>query len=68
MIQVKFLTKKTYATRDSAIKAIEKKFISPLAADLRYFIHQNEQGRYLPVFIGEAAVQAGVHFHFSVVA
>lgn len=65
MTEVKFMTKKTYATRENARKAAEAKFGM---TELRYFIHTNEEGRYLPVFLGEVAVQAGVHFDFSVVA
>lgn len=64
--EVKFLTKKTYATRANARAAVAR--VIPPTTDLRFFIHQNEEGRYLPVFLGEQAVQLGVHFHFSVVA
>jgi hypothetical protein len=54
---------KTYATIDNARKAVAK------AGDekLRHFYMTNEHGRFFPVFIGEAAVQAGVHFRWHVV-
>jgi len=54
---------KTYKTRENAIKAAEKNF-----SDLRYFIHTHTDGRFFPVFIGAAALQNGVHFHFNVIA
>jgi len=57
---------KTYATRDNAIKAVDKKFPA-LHSDLRYFITCTEDGRFFPVFIGHDAVRAGIHFHFCVV-
>lgn len=73
---------KTYASEANAIKAVEKKFplmatAHPAYRDLTYFIHSVRKGgmgtdaedlRYFPVFVGERAVQAQVHFHFNVVA
>lgn len=60
---------KTYATRDNAIKAVEKKFGQRTdMAQCNYFIHTHTDGRFFPVFIGERALQALVHFHFNVVA
>jgi hypothetical protein len=61
---------KTYATRENAIKAVEKK-CGPNhehfgTADVRYVIVQNEAGRYVPLFIGESALNAGMHFSFNV--
>jgi len=64
MIQIQIPTK-TYASAVSAEKAARAKFDS---ADLRYLIACAPDGRFFPVFIGQAAVQAMVHFHFSVVA
>lgn len=55
---------KTYKTRENAIKAAEAKFGND---DLRYFIMTAEDGRFFPVFVGEKAVQAGVHFHFNII-
>lgn len=59
---------KTYATRENAIKAVDKKFgDKEFYANLIYFIHVHTDGRFFPVFVGERAVQAMVHFHFNVV-
>lgn len=54
---------KTYATADNARKAVAKKGFE----GLRHFIMTNEEGRFFPVFVGQAAMQDGVHFHFNVV-
>lgn len=54
---------KSYATRENAIKAVEKKVTNPELANLRYTL---PDGRFVPVFIGMEALQAGVHFHFHV--
>ena len=63
---------KTYASVENAIKAVEKKYPIPGFSDeanLTYFIQREETtGRYFPVFIGERAIRAMVHFHFNVVA
>ena len=59
---------RTYATKANAIKAVEKKYPSPKWDHLTYIIVQDDAGRYFPLFIGERAIQAGVHFHFSVTA
>ena len=61
---VNFEARKTYATRENAVKAVEKLYADK---SLRYFVMTSEDGRFFPVFIGEAAVQAGVHFNFHVV-
>ena len=61
--EIKFELNQTYATKENARKAVAKKNFQ----GFRHFIYQNEEGRYLPVFVGEAAVQAGIHFHFSIV-
>lgn len=64
---------KTYATRENAIKAVEKKgFADTVKVGdqthlLRYIIYTHTDGRFFPVFLGQAAVMAGVHFHFNVV-
>lgn len=57
---------KTYATRENAVKAVEKKFGGEQYAHLTYIIHTHTDGRFFPVFLGERAVQAMVHFHFNV--
>lgn len=58
----------TYATEANAVKAVEKKFPEANNDGLRYFIQRTAEGRFFPVFIGQNAALAGVHFHFSVVA
>ena len=63
---------KTYKTRDNAIKAVEKFFAGKdqhkVYETQTYFIHTHEDGRFFPVFVGERAVQAMLHFHFNVIA
>lgn len=66
---------KTYATPENAVKAVDK-FCSKFEGqrlnevnNLNYFIHREEStGRYFPVFIGERALHAMMHFHFNCVA
>jgi len=58
---------KTYANPENARKALLKKIPVDAMNELRYFIHTNEAGRCFPVFIGEVALQRGIHFHFPVV-
>lgn len=69
---IEFESAKTYATRANAIKAVEAKCGPSLTTGrdpqgLDYFIYTTPAGRYLPVFVGERALQHGVHFHFNVV-
>lgn len=62
---------KTYATRENAVKVVEKKYgVADCAGgtDLHYIICTHTDGRFFPVFIGERAVRRGVHFNFNVVA
>ena len=67
---IKLQANKTYATRENAIKAVDKKFAlsSSTCDELRYFITCTDDGRFFPLFIGQDSVQAGVHWHFNVVA
>ena len=58
---------KTYATRKNAVKAVEESSWANVNG-LEYFIMTGEDGRFFPVFVGERAVQAMVHFRFNVVA
>lgn len=58
---------KTYATEANAIKAVEKRFPESDNDGLRYIIMPTPDGRFYPVFVGNSAVHAGVHFHFHVV-
>lgn len=57
---------KTYATEANAVKAVEKKFPAENNDGLTYIMMRTEGGRFFPVFIGERAIQAMVHFHFHV--
>lgn len=60
---------RTYATAKNAQAAVEKKVPPEIGTHLTYFIaRQESSGRYFPVFVGERALQACMHFHFNVVA
>lgn len=59
---------KSYATEANAIKAVEKKFPESQNDGLTYFLQRTNDGRFFPVFVGERALHAMVHFHFNVVA
>ena len=63
---IKLETTKTYASIKNAIKAVEKKFPESDNDGLTYIMMKTEDNRYYPVFLGERALQAGVHFHFHV--
>lgn len=58
---------KTYATEANAIKAVEKRFPESANDGLRYILQRTPDGQFYPVFVGNSAVHAGVHFHFHVV-
>lgn len=59
---------RTYATRENAQKAVEKKFAGrQFRMNQLYFIATHTDGRFFPVFIGERAVQEMIHFSFNVV-
>lgn len=59
---------KTYATRENAIKAVNKKLSHQGYDNLRYIVYVDPaSGRFFPVFIGQECLQAGIHFHFHVV-
>jgi hypothetical protein len=67
---------KTYASEANAVKAVEKHNFRD-SDNLTYFIQSVRKGgsgtdaedrRYFPVFVGERALHAMVHFHFNVVA
>lgn len=59
---------RSYATEANAVKAVEKKFPADRNDGLTYFLQRTPDNRFFPVFVGERALQAGVHFHFNVVA
>lgn len=60
-------SERTYASEARAVAAAEKRFGSETDG-LRYFIARNAEGRFFPVFIGSAAIDRAVYFHFPVVA
>ena len=64
---LKFEANKTYATEANAVKAVDKKY-SNEDQSLRYFIMQTADGRFFPIFVGDKAIERGVHFDFHVVA
>lgn len=55
---------RSYASEKNVEKAVAK---FKAFEGLRYFIMKTEENRYFPVFIGEVALQNGVHFHFNVI-
>lgn len=70
---INFEPTKTYATRENALKAVAK--VVGVRTEpgrdkdgLEFFVMQNSEGRWFPVFVGERATQAGMHFHFCVVS
>ena len=56
---------KTYASRDNAVKAVERYFSEH--NNLRYIIMKDEEGRYYPVFVGQSALQNFVFTKFPVI-
>lgn len=63
--QFQLVPSKTYATESNVNKVVDKMYGDN--PELRYFIAQTKEGRFFPVFVGQQAAQAGVHFHFNVV-
>jgi hypothetical protein len=63
---------RTYATRENAIKAVEKVFGANEshfgAADVRYVVMQHTDGRWFPMFFGQSALHHNVHHQFAVMA
>jgi hypothetical protein len=63
---------KTYATRENAIKAVQRVFGPDTghfgAADVRYVLIQHDDGRWFPVFFGQSALEHGIHHRFNVMA
>jgi hypothetical protein len=70
---LKLEANKTYATEANAIKAVEK-HISVYQGEgrdtdgLDFIMMQTPEGRWFPVFIGQRALDAGMHFRFNVLA
>jgi hypothetical protein len=53
---------KTYKTADNARAAVTKAGFE----HIRHLILQADNGRFHPLFLGQEAADAGVHFHFCV--
>jgi hypothetical protein len=62
-MQFKIEAPKVYATEENALKAVSRKGFD----HLRFFLMKDDNGKFFPVFVGQQAVQSGVHFHFNVV-
>lgn len=57
---------RTYASEANVLRALDRAGLTR-HADLRFFIMRHDDGRYFPVFVGQSAVDRGVHFHFNVI-
>jgi len=67
--QIKLTPAKTYKTEANAIKAIEAVYgpVNDLNSGLRFVMMTTAEGRFFPIFIGNSAIEEGVHFNFCVV-
>lgn len=63
--EVSYNDVKSYANRKTLEKALVKYFGESLTSQ-RYIVVTNDAGRLVPVFLGQQAIQAGIHFHFCV--
>lgn len=61
---ISIIPHKTYKTKENAEEAVCRLNIPD---EVRYIIVCDHDGRYYPIFIGELAIQYGVHWHFAVV-
>lgn len=65
---------KSYVSPENAAKAVMKIDHIRNNSSLRYFIMQyngtdpKHIGRFFPVFVGESAINEGVHFHFNIIS
>ena len=63
-------TSKTYKTEEKAVKRAEELLFKlngfNEARSQKYIIMIADNGRYVPVFIGERAIQMGLHHHAHV--
>lgn len=66
-VQIQFKPDRTYKTKERAVEEANKFTLPEGQGVLRYFIGQTENGRFFPVFVGEKALQSGVHFTHSVI-
>lgn len=67
--QIKIQFTKTYATEANAIKAVEK-VLCGSNDDMRYVVVPvivEGKVRFSPMFIGNSAIEGGMHFHFNCV-
>jgi len=55
---------KTYATPANAQKAVEK----TVFRNYDYVIAVDATGRYFPLFVGQSALQSGVHLKFAIIS
>lgn len=59
---------KTYATEEGAVKRAESIWPSDSKEQIHYIIMKADNGRFVPVFIGQAAIQNHIHFQAHVLA
>ena len=60
---------RTYATRENAVKAVQKFYGDrEFTNNVRYFVATHTDGRFFPVFVGQAALSEGIHFKFNIIA
>lgn len=59
---------KTYATHANAVKAVGNKLHPERLKGQRFFVMRTDECRYFPVFVGQQALQGGIHFLFNVIA
>ena len=60
---------RTYATKENAVKAVAKAYGEYKFDKVQsYFIMTHTDGRFFPVFVGERAIQALIHFKFNVIS
>jgi len=68
MTQITLTPTKSYATKANAELAIAKYVPIDVLEGQTWFIMMGEDGRFFPVFIGMAAIHAGIFHRFNVVA
>ena len=56
----------TYKTKENALRAIDKTVSKELQDRLHWYIAE-DSGRFFPVFVGQQALQNGIHFYFTCV-
>lgn len=58
---------RTYANPANAQKSVDALVNKELQDTLHWYIAEKD-GRFFPVFVGQNALQYGMHFHFNCVA